>query len=145
MDNTFQIFPVGFVRKEGKSDRIEIRSEFAEALLGLEPYSHLILCVWFHASDTPDKRKTLQVHPMGNRSIPLTGVFGTRSPVRPNPIALYVARIRSIRDSIIHIDPISAFDNTPVIDIKPYIHRVDAVPDAVVPDWVFMNRPMQER
>ncbi|UCF56354.1 MAG: SAM-dependent methyltransferase, partial [Deltaproteobacteria bacterium] len=58
---------------------------------------------------------------------PLTGVFATRSPVRPNPISVYTCRILSIDGNVIHIEKIDALDGTPVIDIKPYVPRLDSV------------------
>ncbi len=115
---------------------IEISEEFTDGLLGLDPFSHLILSCWFEGSDTPEKRATLRVHPRNDKANPLTGVFATRSPRRPNPVAIYISRVRRIHQNRIEIDRIDAFDNTPVIDIKPYIPLSDSVPDATVASWV---------
>jgi tRNA-Thr(GGU) m(6)t(6)A37 methyltransferase TsaA len=82
------------------------------------------------------KRATLRVHPRGDRSNPLTGVFATRSPRRPNPLALYTSRIHAVRGNRIEIDSVDALDGTPVIDIKPYIPESDSVSGARVPAWV---------
>lgn len=133
---SFRIFPVGTVRKQGDEISIEIDEEYADALRGLEGFSHLILLSWFHESDDPGKRATLQVHPRGNPENPLTGVFATRSPVRPNPVAVSVCRILAVQGRTIRIDHTDAIDGTPVIDIKPYIPISDAHGEAVVPDWV---------
>ena len=132
----FHIFPVGTIRQGEGESSIVIFDEFRDALLGLEPFSHIIVLIWFHKSDNQEKRNTLQVHPKGNRSNPLTGVFATRSPVRPNPVALFTCKVLSIKEDIIRIDHINAFDGSPVIDIKPYIPEEDSVLDAVTADWL---------
>jgi tRNA (adenine37-N6)-methyltransferase len=136
MDETYQVFPVGVIRKRGRSVTLVISERFTDGLLGLEGFSHVILLCWFQASDTRVCRSTLRVHPRRDRENPLTGVFATRSPRRPNPIALYVSRIRRVNGNRVTIDPIDAFDGTPVIDIKPYIPESDSVPEGSVPAWV---------
>ena len=73
---------------------------------------------WFHKNDTPKKRAVLKVHPRGNRDNPLTGVFATHSPFRPNLIALTICKVLSVKDGLITIDGIDAFDDTPIIDLK---------------------------
>lgn len=136
MRDSYQIFPVGIVRKSPESSSIEIFKDFEKALLGLEQFSHIIVFSWFHENDRAEKRKVLTVHPRGDKRNPLTGVFATRSPVRPNLLALFSCKILSIRKNIVRIDRIEALDGTPVIDIKPYIPRTDALPEAKVPWWV---------
>ncbi len=64
---------------------------------------------------------------------PLSGVFATRAPVRPNLIGLTLCRIISVKDGIVEIDSIDAYDGTPILDLKPYIPP-ESVPDAVVPE-----------
>jgi len=66
-------------------------------------------------------RKTLQVYPRSDRSRPLTGVFATRSPDRPNPIGLHPVTIREISGNRLRVGPIEAIDGTPVVDIKPVL------------------------
>jgi tRNA-Thr(GGU) m(6)t(6)A37 methyltransferase TsaA len=73
---------------------------------------------------------------MKNRDKPLTGVFATRSPQRPNPIAVFMCTLNKIKENKIIIEKIDAFDNTPVIDIKPYIPNSDSIPNARIPKWV---------
>ena len=135
MEKTFNIFPVGMVRKRGKRVTIEIKPAYEDGLMGLDQNSHLLIFSWFHKSDTPEKRKTLQVHPRRNKANPLTGVFATRSPVRPNPISIMACKILSIDGRRIHVDAIDAFDGTPVIDIKPYVPRLDAMSEVRMPGW----------
>ncbi len=120
----FKIIPVGYVR--GKPDtHIEILPEFGEAMDGLREGDWIKLVLWFHGSDMPERRRILKVHPYGNPKNPLTGVFATRSPYRPNPIALYTVRIHRIEGNRLYIDWIDAMDGTPVLDIKIFVERYD--------------------
>ena len=131
----FEIFPIGRIKKSDKRVTIEIDPEYKDGLMGLDQNSHIIVFSWFHESDTPQKRETLQVHPRRDKANPLTGVFATRSPVRPNPISISACRILSIDGTVIRVDDIDAFDGTPVIDIKPYVPRLDAISEVNMPVW----------
>ena len=136
MAESFQIFPIGTVKKKDEAALIEIHEDFSDGLVGLEQFSHIVVLTWFHKNDTPENREILKVHPRGDKSNPLTGVFATRSPVRPNLISLNTCKMLGIHDNIIQIEDIDAFDGTPVIDIKPCISHIDFVSDMKVPDWV---------
>ena len=136
MPESFQVFPVGAVSKNEEATWIEIFEPFSDALLGLEGFSHIQVLFWFHENDTADRRKTLQVHPRKDEKIPLTGVFATHSPLRPNLIGLTICKIKSIKDRQIEIEEIDAFDGTPVIDVKCYIPNPVAVSDLRLPAWV---------
>ena len=136
MTQSFQVFPVGQVRKSEERSFIQIDPPFTDALLGLSEFSHIWVLYWFHENDTPEKRTILRMHPMKDPANPLTGVFATHSPARPNLIALTRCRIRSIEDTVIEVDDIDALDGSPVLDIKCYIPDSDLVDDVRVPDWV---------
>jgi tRNA-Thr(GGU) m(6)t(6)A37 methyltransferase TsaA len=136
MPQSFSIDPIGVVRKTDDEVRIEVFDEYADGLLGLEGFSHIYVFYWFDQNDTPEKRKTLQVHPRKDPGNPLTGVFATHSPLRPNLIAFSRCKIIAITDPIIEIDEIDAFDGSPVIDIKCYIPGSPKESDVRVPDWV---------
>ncbi len=140
MAESFQIFPIGSVKKRDDVVLIEIHEDFSDGLMGLEQFSHIIILTWFHKNDTQENREILNVHPRGDKSNPLTGVFATRSPVRPNLISLNTCKILDIHDNIVRIDEIDAFDGTPVIDIKPCISQIDFVSEMKVPDWVDSGR-----
>lgn len=140
---TYEICPVGAIRKIEDSTYLEVFEEFTDGLLGMEQFSHLLLLCWFDPIDTVSKRSTLRGHPKNDRTNPLTGVFATRSPRRPNPIAVNISKIIGIHGNKIEIDPVDAFDGTPVIDIKPYIPLSDAIPDATVPSWVMKKREQE--
>lgn len=136
MKSTFEIHPVGIIRKDDAGCRIDIFPQFRDGLLGLDGFSHLQVMYWFHENDTPEKRNTLRVHPRKNPRNPLTGVFATHSPARPNLIAMSYCRNLGVDAERIRIDRIDAFDGSPVVDIKPYI-PVDLLSEpVVVPDWV---------
>ena len=70
-------------------------------------------------STLKSRRDTLQVHPRSDPRNPLTGVFATRSPDRPNPLGLHPVTVRAIQGTRLRIGPIEAVDGTPVVDIKP--------------------------
>ena len=131
----FQLYPVGKVKKNSETTSIEIYNRYADALLGLNQFSHVVVLYWFHKNDTPEKRGTLRVHPRGKRSNPLTGVFATRSPRRPNLIGLSLCKILSVENNVVRIDSIDAFNDTPVLDLKPYVPRMDTVENPFGPKW----------
>lgn len=116
---TYSMQPVGWVRKSGGKTFIEIDKRYQAALLGVDRLKSLQVLWWFDRNDTPEKRAVLQVHPRGDTDNPLRGVFATRSPYRPNLIALTEVDVIAVRDNVIEIDGIDAFADTPVLDLKP--------------------------
>jgi tRNA-Thr(GGU) m(6)t(6)A37 methyltransferase TsaA len=132
-DYTLQ--PVGFIHSalktreeaprqgpEGAPDAwLEIEPQFADALLGMEAGHELMVITWLHQAD----RGVLKNHPRSDPSRPLTGVFYTRSPARPNPLGLHPVTVREISGLRIKIGPIEVFDGTPVVDIKSASTRAD--------------------
>ena len=119
MEPSYQVWPIGWVRKTDGHTFIEISKEYQAALMGVEELDAIWVLYWFDRNDTPELRSILQVHPRGDIANPLRGVFATRAPVRPNLIALSRCDIVSVKDNIIEIDSIDAFPDTPVLDIKP--------------------------
>ena len=121
--------PIGWIRStlkkrknaprqgaEGAPDAwLEIREFAAPAMDRLSVGDELIVLTWLHEA----RRTTMKVHPRGDKNNPLTGVFATRSPDRPNPIGLHRVTIREIDGRRLLIGPIEAIDGTPVVDIKP--------------------------
>jgi len=136
MKDSFNIFPVGVIQKQDENVWIEIYEKYNEALMGLDKFSHITVCYLFHENDTPEKRNVMQVHPRNNKENPLSGVFATHSPLRPNLIAISICKILTIEGNTIHIDKIDAFDGSPVIDIKCFIPSRALKPDIRLPDWV---------
>ena len=131
--DTLELIPIGFVRSDltsredapkqgfegGVEAVVEIEQAFERALDGVSQGQELILLTWFHQSD----RETLMVHPRGDISNPLAGVFVTRSPARPNPIGLHRGRVIRIDGRKLTVHPLEAIDGTPLLDIKPLLEE----------------------
>src|SRR5437667_10285798 len=119
---SYALQPVGFIRSavKGREDAprqgtegapdpwLEIEPRFAEALLGMEVGNELIVITWLHQA----KRDVLKGHPRSDETRPLTGVFYTRSPARPNPLGLHPVIVREIAGTRMKIGPIEAVDGT---------------------------------
>ena len=89
----------------------------ARAYADLSVGDRVVVLTWLDRAD----RSVLEVHPRDDASAPLRGVFSTRSADRPNPIGLHPVTIVEIDGARIRVEPLEAFDGTPVIDIKPEI------------------------
>lgn len=135
MERNFTVKPIGWIRKTDERTWIEIDDCYKDALLGMDGFSHIHVMYWFHENDTPELRSTLQVHPRRDPKNPLTGVFATHSPLRPNLIALSLCRILSIRGTAIEVEGLDARDGSPLIDIKCYI-PYDRTGPIRTPAWV---------
>ncbi len=133
---SFTLHPIGYVKKEGDKTRLVVNEAYKDGLLGLEDFSHVYVYFWFDKNDTPEKREILRVHPMADPNNPLTGVFATRSPVRPNLIGMTLSRVLSIEGNIIEIDWTDALENTPILDIKPFIRAIDCAEPSKLPVWL---------
>ncbi|MBW1597030.1 tRNA (N6-threonylcarbamoyladenosine(37)-N6)-methyltransferase TrmO [Streptomyces sp. JJ38] len=92
---------------------------YLPALDGLVPGTDVLLLTWLHGAD----RRTLTVRPRGDATRPLTGVFATRSPDRPNPIGLHRVHILSLAGPRVHVRNLEAIDATPILDVKPLLTR----------------------
>jgi tRNA (adenine37-N6)-methyltransferase len=132
----FTLKPIGVVRsafKErkavprlGAAAAVEIYPEYFDALHRIEKHSHLWVFVWLDRAE----RDVLQVIPRGiaeRTEENKHGVFAVRSPVRPNPIGLTLAKIQRVDGAVIELDRLDFLDGTPVIDLKPYFLSRDAV------------------
>ncbi len=105
-----------------ESDRVgtlEIYPEYREGLEGIVAGQTIVVLFWLHKST----RNNLRVYPRGNRSRGLRGVFATRSPVRPNPIAVSELEVQAIRGNRLEVSGLDILDGTPIIDIKKKISR----------------------
>jgi len=117
-------------RETGRSAEIIVDPAFRAGLVGLERASHLVLLGWFQGTD----RASLLLKPQ-HLAVP-QGCFALRSPARPNPIALSIARRVGLDQAAgtINLEALDWFDGTPLLDIKPYYPSNDLHPDAVVLD-----------
>lgn len=105
---------------EGAPDAwVEVDAGVVEGLEGMVVGDEVIVITWLHQS----RRDILQVYPRNDMSLPLTGVFATRSPDRPNPLGLHRVKVLEIVENRIKVGPIEALDGTPVVDIKPVLHQ----------------------
>lgn len=103
---------------EGAPDAwLELTPEMAQGLLGIKRGDELLLLTWLHLAE----RDVLQVHPRGDLNRPLSGVFATRSPDRPNPIGLHRVSVLDVDGQRLRVAPLEAINGTPIIDIKPVL------------------------
>ena len=105
-----------------ESDRtgtLEIYPQFQEGLDGIKPGQTIVVLFWLHQAD----RDVLKVYPRGDKSKGLRGVFATRSPIRPNPIAISELKVLAIHENKIDVSGLDILDNTPILDIKKKIDR----------------------
>lgn len=140
-DSVLVVTPIGVVRSpfkdrasaprqpaaaQGTEGTIELfpGHGFDDALIDLARFDHVWVLFWFHLNDTW-KPKVLPP-----RSTERRGVFATRSPYRPNPIGMSVLRLDRIEGLTLHVRDLDILDDTPVLDLKPYIPYTDAVPGA---------------
>jgi tRNA-Thr(GGU) m(6)t(6)A37 methyltransferase TsaA len=92
-------------------------ADMRPALDGVRPGAEIVVITWLHLAD----REIRQVHPRGDPSRPLQGVFATRSPHRPNPLGLHVVTVLAVEDLRVRVQHLEAVDGTPVVDIKPVL------------------------
>ena len=130
-DKPAQLRPIGVIRSsiknrseapkqgsEGAPDGwLEVSPLLAEGLDGLVVGDNIIVVTWLHQA----RRDVLKVHPRSDPRRPLTGVFATRSPDRPNPLGLHHVTVRELAKNRLRIGPIEVIDGTPVVDIKPVL------------------------
>ncbi|MDY2792671.1 MAG: SAM-dependent methyltransferase [Eubacteriales bacterium] len=135
--NGMKVFPIGRIESEGDETRIVLDEAWRSGLKGLESYGHVQVLYWLDGCDTPEGRgKTVEKKPYA-RGPEALGVFATRSPERPNPIALSTAEVISVdeRAGVIELTWLDALPGSAVLDVKPYIPGVDRVERALTPAW----------
>jgi tRNA-Thr(GGU) m(6)t(6)A37 methyltransferase TsaA len=132
-ENNYLLNPIGVIRSEltnreeaprqgyeGAPDAwLELDPALSEGLDGIVVGDEIVVITWLHKS----QRDKLKVHPGRNKNLPLTGVFATRSPDRPNPLGLHRVTVREIVGTRIKVGPIEALDGTPVVDIKAVLRQ----------------------
>lgn len=128
---------VGVVEVAGEEEaKVRIFPEFCDALKGINGFSHIMILYWIHLRDNEKERGVLQVVPRGRSNSVKVGVFACRSPSRPNPVGLCVVKLVKVEDCVLTVKGLDAFEGSPIIDVKPYIQRRDAVPNAYTPEWI---------
>jgi tRNA-Thr(GGU) m(6)t(6)A37 methyltransferase TsaA len=123
--------PIGVVRSPLKNRRaapklgnegapdawLDLTPAVAEGLQGIAVGQEIIVITWFHKA----RRDVLKLHPRWDKNLPLTGVFNTRSPDRPNPLGLHRIKVLEIAGNRLKVGPLEAIDGTLVVDIKPVL------------------------
>lgn len=133
--NDYTVRPIGVVRstltsldaapRQGDESApeawLELTPQARDGLTGLTVGTHLLVLTWLHLA----QRDVLLVHPRGDPTRPLTGVFATRSPDRPNPLGLHPVTVLEVAGQRLRVAPLEAIDGTPIIDIKPVLGPQD--------------------
>jgi tRNA-Thr(GGU) m(6)t(6)A37 methyltransferase TsaA len=114
---------------------ITLDDSLKEGLDGLEEYSHVIVIYWLHKSVEPE-RMALKVHPRRKTDKEPVGLFASRSPFRPNPLAMKVVQLLERRGNVLSVRGLDAIDGTPVLDIKPFIPGYDSPAGSTAPKWM---------
>ncbi len=164
-DSNLTLFPVGIVHSEIKTpflradqdgitmeghlekvkqdiremkhqvSQIIVFPELSDLLTGIDQYSHLVVLYWAHR--VPEQNRSItQVHPMGRRENPKVGIFCTSSPVRPNPILTTVVKLVGQKENVLKVTGLDAVDQSPVLDIKPYVKDFYPREKTEIPDWM---------
>jgi tRNA-Thr(GGU) m(6)t(6)A37 methyltransferase TsaA len=129
MKPTYELHPIGVVESplvdrdqapkqgdEGAPDAwLVFDPGVREGIRDFETGAEMIVLTWLDRAN----RDELSVHPRGDQTKPLTGVFSTRSPDRPNPIGLHTVRIIEIDDLRVRVQNLEALNGTPILDVKP--------------------------
>jgi tRNA-Thr(GGU) m(6)t(6)A37 methyltransferase TsaA len=135
MSHSYAIEPIGTVRSalndlkaaplqgdEGAPDAwLELDARVAPALVGISVGMELMVLTWLHRAE----RDVLQVHPRGDTKRPLSGVFATRSPDRPNPVGLHRVKVLDVSGTRLKVAQLEAIDGTPLVDIKIVLSATD--------------------
>ncbi len=128
-----EVHPIGIIRTPFKSSEgvpiqsyrshvmghAEIQEKYVEGLISLEGFSHIILLYWFHNA-SPPKMKVMPYLDTKEH-----GLFATRAPSRPNPIGLSIVEFQGIKGNIINFRGADMLDESPLIDIKPFVPEFD--------------------
>ncbi len=135
--DVFSVRQIGAIRVGEDGTQIVLLPEYAPALRGLQGFEYIQVLWWFDGCDNVASRAKLKEKSPYTKGPDDLGVFATRSPERPNPLALSCAYVTDLdtERGIIWIGYIDAEDESPVLDIKPYTPSLDRVERPGLPDW----------
>ena len=105
------------IKRSAEESVLEIDPVHKEGLCGIAAADLLQVLYWMHELRETDRR-ILKVHPQGDRSRPLKGVFGLRSPMRPNPIGVSDVCVTRVAETRVFVTGLDALDGSPILDIK---------------------------
>jgi tRNA-Thr(GGU) m(6)t(6)A37 methyltransferase TsaA len=137
-EREFTVKPIGVIRTPFKSStdtpiqssnsdaigHVEISAEYLDALKSLDGFSHIILLYWFHKAKPPMMRMKPYLDTEDH------GLFAIRAPSRPNPIGMSIVKLIKIEKNRLYIEGVDILDETPLIDIKPFVPEFDNRPQA---------------
>jgi tRNA-Thr(GGU) m(6)t(6)A37 methyltransferase TsaA len=135
--------PIGVVQNEFADEipegwetalhHIVLDPQWTPALDGIDQFSHLYVLFFLHGVHGEIQ---LHVHPQKRQDLPEVGLFATRTPWRPNPIGLQVVELVEREGNVLTVRGLDALNGSPVLDVKPYLPRGDAVVGARTPEWL---------
>jgi len=120
---------------------VELKEEYTKGLLDLDAFSHAIILYYFHKSEREDIEGTPFLENKKH------GIFAIRSPHRPNHLGYSIVKIRKIQGNNLYFTQVDTLDDTPVLDIKPYVKYFDCQEDAIC-GWLdkhFKNGKIPEK
>jgi tRNA (Thr-GGU) A37 N-methylase len=131
------VYGIGRVERGAAGARIVLEGKYRAGLEGVEGYGHVVVAWWMGRCDNPRDRGTLASERPYARGPGRVGVFGMRSPERPNPIGLSVAEVAGVDAAagVVEVRWIDADEGSVVLDLKPYTPSVDRVERPVTPGW----------
>ena len=134
---SYEVCPIGKIINNEKGTFIKLEKKYIPGLIGMNGFSHINVIWWFSDFDEKEFRSILENIKPYKSSPEVMGTFATRSPIRPNPIAVTTVEVININyeEGVIEIAFIDANNNTPVLDIKPYTASLDRVESPKVPKW----------
>ncbi len=137
MKKNLIIKPIGYARCSNGIFAIQIEEKYRDALRGLNEFGHINVVWWFSKCDNDEQRNILTLYRPYKGSPEKLGTFASRSPERPNPIALTVCEVLNVDEGngVIRVSFLDALDGTPILDIKPYTPSFDRVEYLKVPEW----------
>lgn len=133
----FSVKQIGVVRAREGEFQIQVFPAYLPALRGLEEFGDVNVVWWFDQCGDAASRGNLTERKPYAKGPDVLGVFATRSPARPNPVALSCVHVTGVdhERGVVHIAYIDAFDGSPVLDMKPYTPSLDRVEAPALPDW----------
>ena len=128
---------IGKIKVDGEEMYLQLNEKYIKGLEGLKDFSHIDVLWWFDKCDNEESRNVLEIGKPYKKAPEKLGVFSTRSPERPNPIALSITEITHIdyKKGRVYITYIDAMNDSIILDLKPYTPSVDRVEKPIVPNW----------
>jgi tRNA-Thr(GGU) m(6)t(6)A37 methyltransferase TsaA len=145
-EGSITLTPIGYVRNavkewtdmvwEGIVSEVVLDEPWQAGLDGLAEFSHIWVIAWLGRVPQEEHGAKLHIRPRGREDTPHVGLFATRSPRRPNPIAITAVPLFGISGSVLTVKGLDLLDGTPVLDVKPYLSRGDHIAGTRAPRWI---------